>query len=321
MSKIEIINNRCSVDEILISVVIPAYNSNNSLRELCQRLVGVFENTLKEPYEIIFVDDNSSDNTWELLNDIYQEYENVKIIRLTKNFGQQCATLCGMFKARGQVVITMDDDLQHRPEDIPLLLEKINDGYDIVMAHFVEKKHSLFKRLSSKLMNHFNNILIGKPQNIYLSSYRAITRKVVEQMQKISTSYPFIPALLFAVTDNIVNVRLTHYESKRKRTTYSLKKYLKIASNLLINNSSLLLKYTGILGVFSALVSFIIVLVLIARKIFLGSVMTGWTSLIASIYLIGGLILFSLGVIGEYLIRILIETTDKPYYFIKEEKL
>lgn len=305
--------------DVKYSVVVPAFNAAGTLEELCLRIDNSLA-AMGDEYEIIFVDDHSRDNTWEVLDKLYHDYDKVRIIRLTKNFGQQCSTLCGAFKATGEIIITMDDDLQHRPEDIGLLVERVEAGYDIVMAHFKDKKHSLFKRLSSRAMNYLNNMMIGKPTDIYLSSYRAMTRRTVDQMKSINTSYPFFPAMMFAVTANVANVPLEHCATGKQRTTYSLAKYIKIASNLLINNSVILLKIVGLTGLFASMGSFMVAIFLIARKLIFKTVLSGWTSLMVSTYLLGGMILFALGVIGEYLLRIMIETTDKPYYFVKEEK-
>ena len=238
-----------------------------------------------------------------------------------KNFGQHSSILCGMFRAKGDVVVAMDDDLQHRPEDIHLLVAKINEGHDIAMAHFEKKKHTLFRIVSSKVWGYWNNILIGKPKNIYLSSFRAFSQDVVKQMKLIRTSYPFFPTMMFSITRDVVNIPLEHCASKKKNSTYTFFKYYKTVSKLVINNSIVILKITGFVGLLASFSSFVLAAILLVKKLFFQINVTGWASLIVSLYLIGGLILFSLGVIGEYLLRLMVETTDKPYYFIKEEKI
>ena len=309
-----------NMPEQFISVVVPVFNAAGTIEELVMRINSSLSQTSVD-CEIVLVDDHSSDLTWEKLCALYDEHENLKVIRLTKNFGQQCATLCGLFRSTGCIIVTMDDDLQHRPEEIPVLIEKIREGHDVVMARFDQKKHSIFKLFTSKGMDFLNKILIGKPSGLRLSSFRAFRNSVIEQMKEIGTSYPFIPAMIFSMTSDIVNVTLEHDVSRKGRTTYSLTKYLKIASNLIVNNSSLLLKLTGLFGILISIVSFCFGAFLIVRKLVLGEVLVGWTSTIVSIYLLGGLTLFSLGVIGEYLLRIIVETTNRPYYFIREEKL
>jgi len=301
------------------TVVVPVYNGEKTIEELYLRISRCLKKISKN-YEVILVDDYSQDKSWEIMNVLYKKYKKLKIIRLTQNFGQHNATLCGMFKAQGNIIITIDDDLQHKPEDIPLLIAKINEGYDVVIAYFKKKEHSFFKKTTSKFMNYLNNILIGKPKDIYLSSFRAFKREIIEDMKKIKTTYPFIPALIFTITKNVTNVILSHYKSKKGATTYSFKKYVKLASNLFINNSLLLLKVTGFIGIISFVISFMIIFFLILKKILYNTAIIGWTSLIVSVYLLGGLILYSLGVSGEYLLRIINETTQKPFYFIKEKR-
>jgi len=305
--------------EQFISVVVPVFNAEDTVEELCSRIDNCVSK-ITNAYEIILVDDFSTDNTWVLLNSLYDRFDKVKIIRFMKNFGQHSSILCGMFRAKGDVVVTMDDDLQHRPEDIHLLVAKINEGHDIAMAYFKKKKHTLFRIASSKVWGYLNNILIGKPENIYLSSFRAFSQKVVKQMKLIRTSYPFFPTMMFSITRDVVNVPLEHCMSKKKNSTYTFPKYYKTVSKLFINNSIILLKITGFIGLLASFGSFVFAIILIVKKLFFQINVTGWASLIVSLYLIGGLILFSLGVIGEYLLRLMVETTDKPYYFIKEEK-
>ena len=259
--------------------------------------------------------------TWEKLCVLYEKHENLKLVRFAKNFGQHCATLCGLLRSTGDIIVTLDDDLQHRPEDIPILIEKVREGHDVVIARFDQKKHSIFKRITSKGMDILNEALIRKPSGLRLSSFRAFRSSVVKQMKEIGTSYPFIPAMIFSMTSGVVNVTLEHDVSGKGKTTYSLAKYFKLASNLLVNNSSLLLKLTGFLGILISVASFCLGLFLIVRKLVSGQVLAGWTSTIVSIYWLGGLTLFSLGVIGEYLLRIIVETTNRPYYFISEEKV
>ncbi len=306
------------MEEINYSVVIPTYNSTGHLIKLLQRINQVFLEVIKESYEIIFIDDGSENpETWETLKKLQRGQANLTIIQLSKNFGQHAATLCGIKEAKGRYIVTMDDDLQHYPEDIPLLLEQ--KDHDIVIGRFQKKKHSLFKRVTSRIKGWFDRILIGKPKSIRLTPFRLLKTSIAKGMLLIKTPYPFIPALMFHISKDIVNVDVRHGKSMAGKSTYSLLKMISIFSNLLINNSAFLLRLIGGLGIGVSSISFLIGIYLIVRKLVFNLGVIGWTSTVVSVLFIGGLILFSIGVIGEYLIRIVRTTEQKPTYFIREK--
>jgi dolichol-phosphate mannosyltransferase/undecaprenyl-phosphate 4-deoxy-4-formamido-L-arabinose transferase len=299
---------------MLISIVIPVYNSS-VLPELARRIDAVFTN-LTPQHEIIFVDDfSTSADVWPTLTRLASERQSVRAVQLTRNFGQHAATLCGLKESRGDFAITMDDDLQHNPEDIPKFLNLTD--FDIVVAQFKNKKHHLFKRLTSRIKGVFDQIIIDKPKEIQLSSYRMVSRTVVEGMQSIITPHPFIPSLMFHVSKNVAGLELEHRQRQGARSGYTFWKLFRVFTNLIINNSSVLLRVVGFLGTSLAFVSFVIALVTIYRKLMYGTALQGWSSLFAALLLIGGLLLFSVGLIGEYLIRIIETSEAKPTFFVR----
>jgi len=301
----------------LISIIIPVYNSTLSLDKLAEGINDVFKEINFE-HEIIFVDDASPNaDTWETLKKLNNKYPEIKCLRLTRNFGQHAATLCGIKNATGDYILTMDDDCQHSPEDIQKLLEHCS--HDIVIAKFKEKKHSFFKRITSNLKGYFDCKIIGKPKNIKLSSFRLIKSSIAECMFLINTPYPFIPALLFYVSKDVVNVEVTHYSRLQGNTNYTLIKMIQIFSNLMINNSSLLLRYIGYMGLTSAIVSSILIITLVVNKLSGGPSVEGWTSIMLTILFFGGMTLSSLGIIGEYLIRLVSTTESRPVYIIRSK--
>ena len=235
-----------------------------------------------------------------------------------KNFGQQAATICGIEIAKGDYIITMDDDLQHAPEDILHLIEK--QKHDVVIAKFGNKKHSFFKQKTSAIKGFFDHIILGKPKHIKLTPFRLFNKSIAKAMFTRKTPYPFIPALLFSITDDIVNVDATHYARYDGESNYTFRTMLQMFSNLMINNSSFLLKAIGYIGISVSLFSVIFATIIIFKKIFFLTSLPGWTSLILTILFFGGLILFSLGIIGEYLIRIVATTENRPMYFIRKIK-
>ncbi|MCE2495392.1 MAG: glycosyltransferase family 2 protein [Flavobacteriales bacterium] len=300
------------------SVVIPVYNSVQSLEKLCGRLEAVFS-SMGDSFEIVFVDDCSPNReTWPKLEDLCNR-DYVRAVRFSRNFGQQPATICGLEKARGSWVITMDDDGQHAPEDIPKLLRQ--KQHDVVIGELREKKHNLRKRILSRIKGRFDRIILDKPRDLKLSAFRLINRNTVDGMLKLKeTPYPFIPAMMFYVTKDVVGVSVDHFERTEGTTGYTFRSMLRLFQNLLINNSSLLLRYIGNLGVSIAALSFLFSAYLVFRKLFMDIVAPGWTSVMVTVLFIGGLILFSLGVIGEYLIRIINTVERRPIYLIRDER-
>lgn len=303
----------------LYSVVIPCFNTVDCVRRLAERVRRVFVQEVDASYEIVFVDDGSSNpQTWETLEALAKEDPNVRALRLSRNFGHHAATLCGLEAAQGDWMITMDDDLQHRPEDIPSLIAQRD--HDIVVAAFPQKQHSLFKRVTSRMKGWLDTLLVGKPRSVQLSSFRLLSRTVVDGMLAAYTPYPFIPGLMFAVSRDVVAAPATHGRREEGESTYTLGKMLALTLNLLINNSALLLRVVGNLGVMVALGSFGYAGLIVFQKFAYDTQVPGWSSLIVVTLFIGGMMLFSIGVIGEYLIRIISAVERKPMYWVRERR-
>lgn len=301
---------------MLVSIVIPVYNSG-VLEELTTRIDRVFLGLPEHDYEVIFVDDASPNVTvWPTLRRIAGTNTRVVAIQLSRNFGQQPATLCGLNVCRGQVVITMDDDLQHLPEDIPAFLAA--GEYDIVIGQFEQKQHGLIKRVNSALKGIFDTIILGKPRGIRLGPYRMLSRTVVEGILRIHTPHPFIPALMFHISRNVTGVSVSHARRTEGRGGYTLVKQLRLFSNLVVNNSSLVLRVVGYMGVACAVISAIYAGWTVYNWFAYGRAVKGWTSLMTSQLLIGGVLLFGIGVIGEYLIRIVESSEVRPTYFVRQ---
>lgn len=303
----------------LFSVVVPCFDTAESLERLAERVRRVFTETLEASYELVFVDDGSSNpRTWPTLEALAKRDPQVRLLRLSRNFGQHAATLCGLEAARGSHVLTLDDDLQHRPEDIPALVEARE--HDIVVARFRSKRHSLFKRLTSRAKGWLDRVLIGKPKGVHLSSFRLLRRTVVDGMLAAYTPYPFIPALMLAVSRDVVNVAAVHGRREEGETTYTVRRMLALTTNLLINNSAILLTLVGHVGVLVSLASFGYAGLVVAQKLLYDTQVSGWSSLMVTTLFIGGLLLFAVGVIGEYLIRIIAAVERKPMYWVRERR-
>jgi len=300
------------------SVVIPVYNTAEVLKELQLKIDTVFKQ-LDAKYEIIFIDDSSPNpHTWVTLCNLVDNFDNITAIRLSRNFGQHSATICGLSYAKGEYIITMDDDMQHDPFDIPLLLKK--SSHDIVIGTYKNKKHSFLKNIASNLKSYLDYKLLKKPKHLKLTAFRLLNRNIVNGILRVKTSNPFLPALMFYITQDVCQVNVEHYNRQEGKSGYSAIKMIKLISSLIINNSSVLLRFIGIIGLVMMIFSIIVIVALFYRSFVSGVEVEGWTSLISTILLFGGLQLLSIGVIGEYLIRIIRETEYKPSYFVKELK-
>lgn len=305
------------------SVVIPVYNSESTLVELTERIKNLFS-ILKKKYEIILVDDCSRDGSWQVMKKLRINDENIKIIHLLRNFGQHNAIMCGFNHTIGEYVITLDDDLQHPPEEIPKLIDKIEKGYSVVYGRYIEKKHSSLENYFSSKFQSLIHIILKIPNDIYLSSFVIYESKIIKNMCNIKNSFPFLFALVAASTPNhkITNVSVNHNERKIGKSNYGVIKYFKYSLNLIINYSSLPLELLGILGSIISIISIVFGLSIVVNKLFDPNYgMMGWNSLIVSISFLNGTILISVAVIGEYLKRILAETSYGQQYAIGEMEL
>jgi glycosyltransferase involved in cell wall biosynthesis len=303
------------MEQILsVSIVVPVYESSHSLVELTQRVHAVFARYPSETFEILLVDDGSrSPATGETLRTLRAEYPAITVIRLMRNFGRIAAVLCGLKHARGRNVIIMDDDLQHRPEDIPALLE--HRDHDIVVAQFPVRNHDTLTVLGSWVKSHFDRIILGLPCRI--SAFVSLRRDVVDAMLQMTSPRPFLPALMASVTSDFHPIVLSHDASKHGRSRYSFMRRFVQFTNLLIGNSNLVLHAFGIIGGVVAAAGFLSMFVIIVLK-FSGRITeAGWASLVVINLLFGGLILVALGIIGEYLLRILEGGMQKPTYVVR----
>lgn len=226
-----------------ISVVVPVYNSQNALTELYERLKRTLEK-LEVEFEIILVDDNSSDCSYQKIVELNDKDNRVKGISLSQNFGQQNAIICGFNFVKNDYVITLDDDLQHQPEDLIKLYNKIKEGYDVVYAIPQDREYSIFRKLGSKLTNFLFNLITSKSKEIRVSSYRIIEANLVKKITESKSSFVYISAILLKYTNNIGNIYVSHYDRKHGKSNYSIINLVKLFVNLYIYYGNLpILKY------------------------------------------------------------------------------
>ncbi len=308
------------VTEVQYSVIIPVFNSEKSLEELFERIERFFKK-LNCSFEVVFVDDGSRDKSWEILKKLKQDNPiNIKAIRLSKNFGQHIAVFCGLKHISGGIIITMDDDLQNPPEEIAKLIHKYDEtSASLVYGVYSTKKHGWLRNIGSWIIKKCSKFFSGSHGEG--SSFRLFTREVADQIISQTQSLIFIDELLLWYASDIQFVEVLHERRKYGNSGYSKFKLFSFAVNLLMYYTTFPLKLMINFGFFSSLISFLIGSRYIYKKIFLKVAVPGYTSLIVTILFSTGLIILSLGIIGEYLLRIYLGQNKKPPYNIRQSLL
>jgi len=310
-------------ENIDYSIVIPVFNSEQTLPELYKRLTEQF-GKISQTYEIIFVDDCSIDGSWDVLQELHRKDNRVKIIHFIRNFGQHNATMSGFNYSNGDFLITLDDDLQHLPEEIPKLIAKINEGFSVVYGKYEPNNPTHIENVLSRIFQKTIHKILQIPDSVFLSSFGIYKRDVVKNMVAIKSSYPFLFGLMIRSTaiNKIGNADVLHEERKAGSSNYGLIKYFKYSLNLIINYSSWPLFFVAIMGCIISFVSVCYGIWIIFQRLLDPNYgLMGWNSLMVAITFLGGAQLMSIGIIGEYLRRILTETSYGQQYVIGEMEL
>ena len=305
----------------LYSVVVPVFNSEHTLRELYQRIRAVFEDTIHEEFELILVDDSSRDQSYRIMKELRSEDPRVRIVQMAKNFGQHPALLCGFSFVRGDFVITMDDDLQHPPEEIPKLVRAIqeNPEVDVIIAKYQNRHHNLIRKLGTRISVYATSKMLKKDPNLEITSFRLMRRFIVDAILGMDVHLPQIGNLLVQTSNRIINVEVRHDARKYGKSGYS---YRRLAHDLfydIISNSAFPLIVVRNIGIISFLVSVVLGLFYLIKFLCCGSPVEGWTTLVLLISGYSGLLLLSVGIVGQYLINILEEARKMPNYPIRDK--
>lgn len=295
----------------LYSIVIPVYKSSKSLEILISRL-GKLSEDHGYSLEVILVNDSPHEtSTIGSLKRIENTYNFSKVLSLRKNQGQQLATLVGMSQAKGDFVITMDDDLQHSPDNIPLLIEKIQKNKDLdgvfAVPNYLKKKHSLWRNFASYILKKVDTIFLNKPKGLMLSSFRILSKDLNSLVVRNYNAMPSVSSLMLNATNNLESIEVEHYERSYDKSNYSLPQLVNLALNTILHYSSIPLRILAFVGLAGFIGSIIFILSVIIRKLMLDIEFPGYASTVSLISFFGGLNLFALGLIGEYLIRVIKE--------------
>lgn len=269
-------------------------------------------------YEIILVCDGSPDHVWDRIKELQDRYPEVHGILFSKNFGQHSATLAGYRHATGDIIVTMDDDGQSDPSAISRMVDKIHEGYDVVYARYAVFEKSLFRRFGSWLNRKMSETLAGKPTNVQGNSFYAMKRYVKDEVIRYTNSFPYIGGLVFRATENITEIDVEHRNRKEGKSNYTFRKMLMLWINGFTAFSVLPLRIASLLGFFFSAIGFLLGIIIVIRKILNPAIILGYTSMMVTIFFLGGIILLALGLIGEYVGRVYIGQNQAPQYVIKE---
>lgn len=298
------------------SVVIPIYNEEENIPELYQRLTSVMERL--GTYEIIMVDDGSTDRSWEIIKELHNKDQRVKGISFSRNFGHHIAITAGLDYAKGETIIFIDGDLQDPPEEILKLYEKFKEGFDLVYGIRKKRRDSLFKKGSSFLfwwmLNKFSNVRMPAGQTML----RMISKRLADVLRNMREFSRFIHGMMAWAGFNVATVEIEHSPRLKGKSKYNLIRLFKLAFNAITSFSIVPLRLATYLGLISSFISILAGLYFIYRKIFFNIPVLGYASIIVAIFLVGGIQLLMLGIFGEYLGRTYQEVQKRPLYIIKD---
>lgn len=305
-------------DKVAVSVLVPILNEEESLRELHARLSRTL-GALGKTYEIIYINDGSTDSTQQILEEFHGTDSQVRVVEFNRNYGQHMALLAGMERSRGDIVITIDADLQNPPEEIPRLVAKIDEGYEMVGTYRGQRKDSIFRTLPSFIVNKITGRLVGVKLRDWGCMLRAYRREIVDSMNMCGESAAFIPALAATFARKVAEIEVGHEARKQGKTKYSLFRLLHLNFDLMTGFSLLPIQLIGFLGVGIASIGVVFAVFLFIRRIMVGPEVEGVFTLFAIDFVFMGLMLFALGIIGEYIGRIYQQVRGRPRFIVKKE--
>jgi undecaprenyl-phosphate 4-deoxy-4-formamido-L-arabinose transferase len=307
------------MSEPYLSVVVPVFNEEESLPELLSRLSPALS-ALARSYEVVLVNDGSRDRSLELLREATARDPHLTVIDFNRNYGQHSAIFAGFEAARGEIIVTLDADLQNPPEEIGKLVARMEEGFDVVGSVRIKRQDPFFRRLASRLVNRVTSMATGVQLSDYGCMLRAYRRDVVKtlcQSKEIST---FIPVLADMFAGRVTEVPVAHAERLKGKSKYSLWKLLRLQFDLLTSFSLWPLRSTMVMGVLMAVASMLAALVLIAGRIIKGHewAVSGVFTVFSVLFFFVGAMFFALGLLGEYVGRIYMEVRHRPRYVIRQ---
>ena len=303
----------------LVSIVIPCYRSAEMIGGVVADINREMEK-LQEKYrwEIILVNDCSPDNTFDVIRELCREYTNICGVNLARNFGQHAALMAGFHQVKGDILVCMDDDGQTPADAIKDLLQGLEEGSDVVYAKYEHKHHNAFRNFGSRVNDLMLKFMLGKPADLYVSSFFAARRFIVDEMLRYQNAYPYVIGLVLRATRNIKNVTVEHQDRKAGESGYTLSKLLGLWFNGFTAFSEKPLRVATMIGTGCAFLGFLYGLYTIIKKLVNPMVPIGFSSLMSALMFIGGMLMLMVGLVGEYIGRMYICMNNAPQYVVRE---
>jgi undecaprenyl-phosphate 4-deoxy-4-formamido-L-arabinose transferase len=300
-----------------LSLVIPVYNGSRTIAALVEHTAKIFGST---SFEIVLVNDGSEDDSEKVCAQLAKKFpQNVTFVHLSRNFGEHSAVLAGFTQARGRYVAVLDDDGQNPPEEVvPMLDELKRKNYDVVYGHYIEKKHSWFRNLGSRFNDRIATLVLHKPKDLYLSSFKVMNRFLVNEIVKYHGPYPYTDGLIYRVTRNIGQIPVEHRASVSGPSRYTFRRLVRLWLNMFLNFSIKPLRVSVYVGLFASCLSLVALVAILIDKLWLTPNLTvGIPTVLGSVVFFSGIQLMILGLVGEYLGRLYLDQTGTPQYIVR----
>ena len=297
--------------------MVPVYRSADCLPDLATCVQRAVSSRFTR-YELILVNDNSPDASWDVISSLVRQHPFVVGVNLRKNVGQDNAIMAGLHHASGDAVVIMDDDLQHDPADIPALCQPLRDRFDVVYARFERKRQALWKNLGSWFADRVAVIVLGKPPDVYMSPYKAMRREMVDEIVKYNGPFAYVDGIIFNITSHITQVDAEHNARFAGKSNYNFLRSIKVWLKLATGFSVIPLRIATFIGGTISILSFLAAVFFVIQALVLEKIPEGYPSLIVALFFLGGIQLMGLGAVGEYIGRIFITQNKTPQFTVKE---
>ncbi len=300
-----------------LSLVIPVYNGSRTIGTLVEQTPKIFGSI---SFEIVLVNDGSEDESEMVCIQLAEKFpQNVTFVHLSRNFGEHSAVLAGFTEARGRYVAVLDDDGQNPPEEVVRMLDELKrKNYDVVYGHYIEKKHSWFRNLGSRFNDRIATLMLHKPKDLYLSSFKVMNRFLVNEITKYRGPYPYTDGLIYRVTRNIGQIPVEHRASLSGPSRYTFRRLVRLWLNMFLNFSIKPLRISVYVGLFASCLSIVALIAILIDKLWITPDLTvGIPTVLGSIVFFSGIQLMILGLVGEYLGRLYLDQTGTPQYVVR----
>src|SRR5437660_4927849 len=300
-----------------LSLVIPVYNGSRTIGPLVEQITKILGST---SFEVVLVNDGSEDDSERVCAELAQKFpRNVTFVHLSRNFGEHSAVLAGFAHSRGRYIAVLDDDGQNPPEEVVRMLDELKrKNYDVVYGHYIEKKHSWFRNLGSRFNDRIATLMLHKPKDLYLSSFKVMNRFLINEIIKYHGPYPYTDGLIYRVTRNIGQIPVEHRASLGGPSRYTLRRLVRLWFNMFLNFSIKPLRISVYVGLLASCLSILSLIAILIDKLWITPILTvGIPTVLGSVVFFSGIQLMILGLVGEYLGRLYLDQTGTPQYVVR----